>query len=112
MSELGYKRQLFTRCFALLLTRMIFAGYRPMVGRDGLKHMDLSLHFDGLAKDIDLCDSQGKYLEGAEAVEAHRPFGLFWESLHPDCYWGGDGTKVDGLKHDANHYSVTFGGRK
>lgn len=103
------KRILFTSLLPLLINKMIEAGFKPMIGRDGLKHMKNSLHFDGLAVDIDLNDKDGKYLTDAES---HRQFGIFWESLHPDAFWGGDGTKSDGLKHDANHYSITDGGRK
>ena len=112
MSELGDKRKLFTVCIVKILNKMIEDGMRPMIGRDGLKHMKNSLHFDGLAMDIDLCDHNGVYLEKQEAVNAHAPYGRLWESLHPDCYWGGEGEKKDGLKHDSNHYSVTMGGRK
>jgi hypothetical protein len=108
MSELGNKRQLFTRCTVALLTKMIADGYAPMIGKDGLKHMKNSLHYDGLAIDIDLT-KDGVYLSSSED---HKVFGVFWESLHPDCYWGGNGPKKDGLKDDGNHYSVTMGGRK
>lgn len=108
MSELGDKRKLFTRCVVKLLQKMLEDGYEPMTGKDGLKHMKGSLHYDGLAIDIDLT-KDGRYLG---KTEDHYPFGVFWESLHPDCFWGGNGPKEDGLKHDGNHYSVTYGGRK
>lgn len=108
-SELFEKRALFTRCVVLLLTKMLEDGYTPLIGKDGMKHMRLSLHFDGLAIDIDLFKPDGTY---CSTTEEHRPFGLYWESLHPDCFWGGNGLKEDGLKHDGNHYSVTMGGRK
>jgi hypothetical protein len=109
MSELGDLRKLFTRCVAQLLVEMLERNYQPMIGKDGLKHMKNSLHYDGLAIDIDLCDKDGKYLSD---TESHRRFGEFWENLHPLCYWGGNGLKEDGLKNDGNHYSVTCGGRK
>jgi hypothetical protein len=108
MSELGDKRKLFTKCVAQLLTQMIADGYDPMIGKDGLKHMKNSLHYDGLAIDIDLFKN-GEYLD---STDDHRYFGIFWESLHPDCFWGGNGLKKDGLSNDGNHYSVTMGGRK
>jgi len=108
MSELGDKRKLFTRCVAKLLQKMIDEGYDPMLGKDGLKHMSGSLHYDGLAVDIDLFKN-GQYLN---KTEDHKPFGYFWENLHKDCFWGGNGPKEDGLKHDGNHYSVTFMGKK
>jgi hypothetical protein len=108
MSELFDKRKLFTECYVKLLQKMMDDGKTPLIMKDGLKHMKNSLHYDGLAQDVDLFDGT-KYLS---STEDHRPYGLFWESLHPDCYWGGNGLKEDGLKNDGNHYSVTMGGRK
>lgn len=66
--------------------------------------MKNSLHYDGLAVDIDLFKN-GKYLD---KTEDHREFGEYWETLDKDCFWGGDGLKKDGLKWDGNHYSVTY----
>ena len=102
MSELGDLRKLFTRCAAQLLVRMLERNYQPMLGKDGLKHMKNSLHYEGLAVDIDLCDKNGKYLMN---TEDHEEFGEYWESLDPKCCWGG-------RFHDGNHYSVTYQGRK
>ena len=102
MSELGDLRKLFTRCAAQLLVKMLDRNYQPMIGKDGLKHMKNSLHYDGLAIDIDLCDRNGKYLMN---TEDHEEFGEYWGSLDPKCCWGG-------RFNDGNHYSVTFGGRK
>ncbi len=107
-NDLGKSRELFTCCLALLLTNMIDSGYNPRIGKDGLKHMPSSLHYDGLAADIDLF-KEGKYLT---ATNDHRPFGEYWENLHPLCFWGGDGKKSDGLRYDGNHYSVTYQGKK
>ena len=109
MSELGNKRKKFTKFLVLLLTNMLNAGYKPMIGKDGLKHKDGSLHFEGLAEDIDLCDSTGNYLT---STEDHKRFGEFWKSLDPDCRWGGDFKDDKGdPKPDGNHYSITYGGR-
>jgi hypothetical protein len=108
MSELGNLRRLFSRCVCLLLAKMLEDGYEPMIGKDGLPHMKNSLHYDGLAIDIDLT-KDGKYLA---STADHRPFGLYWESLHELCFWGGNGVKDDGLKNDGNHYSITYQGRK
>lgn len=107
-NDLGKRRELFTRCLILLLAKMIDEGYDPRIGKDGMKHMKNSLHYDGLAADVDLFKN-GKFLV---ATEDHKMFGEYWESLHPLCFWGGDGKKQDGLKHDGNHYSVTFLGKK
>ena len=108
MSELGDKRKLFTKCVCKLLQVMLEAGYEPMLGKDGLKHMANSLHFDGLAVDIDLTKN-GVYLD---KTSDHEVFGHFWEGLDADCFWGGNGLKQDGLKSDGNHYSVTYLGKK
>jgi hypothetical protein len=102
MSELGDLRKLFTRCATKLLTRMIEREYQPMLGKDGMKHMKNSLHYEGLAVDIDLCDKDGKYLVGSED---HKEFGEYWELLDPKCCWGG-------RFKDGNHYSITYMGRK
>ena len=108
MSELGAKRKLFTKCVYRLLGVMLEAGYEPMLGRDGEKHMEHSLHYDGLAWDIDLTKN-GVLLD---KTEDHEVFGRYWEGLDADCFWGGNGEKQDGLKNDGRHYSVTMGGRK
>ena len=101
MSEIGDKRRLFTWALAKLLEKMLDSGYGPMLGKDGLKHMANSLHFDGLAADIDLT-KDGFYLSDGKD---HAQFGEYWKTLNKDCTWGGD-------FGDPNHYSVTLGGRK
>ena len=103
MNELGDKRKLFTRLFAKLIQKMVDLEFQPMNGRDGQPHMQNSLHYEGLAMDVDLCDSDGAYLD---KTEYHKQFGDYWKSLHPDCRWGGDFKKPDG-----NHYSITYGER-
>jgi hypothetical protein len=83
---------------------MISLGYQPMVGRDGLKHKIGSLHYQGLAVDIDLCLSI-PYIDGTYTTksEDHKIFGEYWKSLDKDCRWGGDFKNTDG-----NHYSLTY----
>ncbi len=101
MSELFDKRAKFTELIMHLIQHMIECGYTPLLGKDGLKHMSNSLHYDGLAVDIDLF-KDGKYLSD---TESHRQFGEFWEQLDKDCCWGG-------RFKDGNHYSVTYQGKK
>lgn len=89
------------RCkFTLLLSHLIQEmdrnGYHPAIGRDGLKHKEKSLHYDGLAVDIDLYDAEGRYLT---RTEDHLQFGEYWENLDPKCTWGGRWS-------DGNHYSL------
>jgi hypothetical protein len=100
MSELWTRRALFTRLLPLLINKMISDGYVPLLGKDGLKHKQGSLHFEGLAKDIDLFLDE----EYQDQTEQHKQFGEYWESLHPDCRWGGRFS-------DGNHYSVTYLGK-
>lgn len=102
MGELRDKRALFTSLLPRLIDKMIEDGYAPLLGKDGLKHMANSLHYEGLAVDIDLFKGDA-YLTG---TGDHLVFGKFWESLDVACRWGGRFTKPDG-----NHYSVTFKGR-
>lgn len=44
------------------------------------------------------------------ATEHYRVLGLFWESLHRLCYWGGSTNRPgDRLKHDGGHFAVIHG---
>jgi hypothetical protein len=101
MSELFDKRSKFTVYLADLINFMLSKGYTPLHGKDGLKHMKNSLHYEGLAVDIDLF-KDGRYLV---STEDHRQFGEYWESLDSECAWGG-------RFKDGNHYSISFQGRK
>ena len=83
MSELFDKRAKFTALMVQLLAFMISEDYTPLLGKDGLKHMAGSLHFDGLAEDIDLF-KDGVYLD---KTEDHKQFGEHWKILYPDCRW-------------------------
>lgn len=103
MSDLSIRRKLFTKLLPRLIDKMIEDDYQPMIGKDGEKHMLLSLHYEGLAVDIVLT-KDGKILD---KTEDHTVFGVFWESLSPLCCWGGRFSSPDG-----GHYSVTYGGRK
>jgi len=103
MSELFDKRALFTSLLPMLIEEMIFKGHTPLIGKDGLKHMKNSLHYEGLAVDIDLF-KDGVYLS---KTEDHQQFGNFWKKLNPLCRWGGD---FKG-NPDGNHYSIFYQGR-
>jgi hypothetical protein len=100
MSELSEKRKLFTSLIPRLIDKMIADGFEPCLGKDGLPHMKNSLHFEGLAVDIDLFKSDVYLSNTAD----HQPFGEYWESLSVSCRWGG-------RFKDGNHYSVTYLGR-
>jgi len=68
-------------------------------------HMNGSLHYSGCAGDPALYKN-GVYLVRSED---YQELGEYWESLDPDCKWGG-------RWGDGNHFSFApfeiFGGRK
>lgn len=66
--------------------------------KKGIKN---SLHCDRLAIDFNLFKN-GKYMTKSEDF---LELGMFWESLHPLCRWGGHFS-------DGNHFSITHNGRK
>lgn len=69
------------------------ADYLHSVGK-GVKN---SYHEQKLAIDLNLF-KDGVYLS---STEDHEQFGRYWESLDPECTWGGDFKRKDG-----NHYSM------
>jgi hypothetical protein len=69
---------------------------------DGV-HMPSSLHYTRLAIDLNLF-IRGVYITRSDDM-AWIDLGSFWKGLDPSCSWGGD-------FGDANHFSVTFGGRR
>ena len=111
---LGDKQRLFTRLIADLLEFAHSRGYEITFGdafRDSRLHGAVgekkgyghknSNHKNKLAIDLNLF-LNGKYLT---ADKDHEPLGLYWESLHPLCRWGG-------RFKDGNHYSLEHNGMK
>lgn len=110
---LGEKQRLFTRLIGLLIAEAYRLGYELTFGEalrtqaqaitNATKGVGISnsLHLDRLAVDFNLF-KDGVYLKD---TSAHEPLGLYWESLHPLCAWGG-------RFGDGNHYSLQHGGRK
>ena len=110
---LRQKQSLFARLVADLIVFAYVSGYELTFG-EAYRSMEeaarlaslgtgivKSLHTSRLAIDLNLF-KDGKYLS---STESHRPLGEYWESLHPDCRWGGH-------FNDGNHYSITYGGRR
>lgn len=93
---LRQKQSKFAKMVPLLILFAYEKGYEVTFGdawaHDG--HKDGSFHYKRLAIDLNLF-RDGRYLR---STKAHEPLGLFWESLDPDCSWGG---RFD----DGNHYS-------
>lgn len=66
-------------------------------------HLTRGLHYSRLAADMNLF-IKNEYISDGDH-EAWGILGQFWESLDPLCTWGGRFS-------DANHFSVTHGGKK
>jgi len=66
-------------------------------------HKVNSNHYIRLAIDLNLF-KDGEYLQD---TMAHKPFGEYWESLHPLCRWGGRiNPKTKKSYGDGNHYAL------
>lgn len=96
----------FTSLVARLILHIEGRGYEA--AGDFLKRckecpvgMETSLHKDGLAIDFNL------YKDGVWLPNTgdHAEFGQYWESLHPNCSWGG-------RFNDGNHYSFMIDNRR
>ena len=110
--KLGDKQRLFTRMIANLLEFAHTRGYEVTLGdayRDPRLHGQVgekkayghknSCHKLRLAIDLNLF-KDGEYLT---SDKDHEPLGLYWESSHPLCRWGG-------RFNDGNHYSFEHNG--
>lgn len=89
----------FVKAVALLILYVYEKGYKLSFGDALAKtgHKENSLHYAGLAIDLNLFKGD-TYLT---RTEDHEELGKFWESLHPNCRWGGNFSRRDG-----NHYEM------
>jgi hypothetical protein len=100
----------FGEYIVILLQKMLHAGYRFTFGdfadsdKDG-GHSEVSLHYLRLAADINLFKLVNGKWTYCTLSSDHEEFGKYWESLDPECAWGG-------RFNDGNHYSITYKGRK
>lgn len=111
---LGEKQRLFMSLLPKLLMYAYEKGYELTLG-DGYRDPRVfgevgdkkgygrsrSVHKQRLAIDLNLF-KHGKYLS---QTEDHKSLGNYWETLHPDCRWGG-------RYQDGNHYSMEYQGRQ
>tara|TARA_R110000868_G_scaffold20415_4_gene86417 strand:+ start:4127 stop:4471 length:345 start_codon:yes stop_codon:yes gene_type:complete len=111
---LGEKQRLFTRLIGKLIEYAYNTGYELTFG-DAYRSPEQaklnaaagkgivnSLHCERLAIDLNLFRN-GKYLTDSAD---YKLLGEYWESLGPDCAWGGRFSKPDG-----NHFSIRHAGR-
>ena len=88
--------------FAFNLWTFVLPLLKPILSKKRYKwllakaHSKRSFHYKKVAIDLHLF-KDGKYLE---KTDDHAFLGEYWESLHPDCTWGGRFKRKDG-----NHYS-------
>jgi len=73
------------------------------MNHQGTGHMKNSLHYLGLAQDINFF-IKGKYI--TTDCPEYQDLGRLWKSLHPLARWGGDFKSKD-----LNHFSVEHEGR-
>jgi len=102
---LGEKQRLFMKLLPRLIDKIYEEEYECSGGdlwskEEYKAHKKNSCHYIRLADDLNLF-KDGIYLTD---TLAHKPFGEFWESLHPLCRWGG-------RFNDGNHYSIEHEGR-
>jgi hypothetical protein len=112
--RLGDKQKLFAKLIPRLIDYAYEQGYEVTFGdayRDPRLHGQVgekkgyghrsSAHKQRLAIDLNLF-LDGKFLT---QTDDHAVLGKYWESLHPDCRWGG-------RFNDGNHYSMEHNGVK
>ena len=110
---LGQAQKKFSKLFAQLILWSFDKGYEVVLGEvfrtpqqaawyaaKG-KGIANSLHTVCLAADINLFKN-GSYLTQSEE---YQELGLYWESLDPNCNWGG---RFD----DGNHFSYSWFGMR
>lgn len=121
---LRQKQSLFSRLY-FEFGSWIFShqGWEVTLGesfdKDKMGHMKYSLHYIGLAADINLFVN-GYYMEGySDTFKVTNPvrkiatgpewtiLGNKWKSMHSLCRWGGDFDSKD-----YNHFSIEHEGRK
>ena len=108
MSQLGNRQRILMRCLPRLIDEIHNRGYEctggdlyrdkrvfGVMGEAKGYGSPSSNHKERCAIDINLF-MNGLFLTG---TEDHRPMGEYWESLDPQCRWGG-------RFNDGNHYEV------
>ncbi len=115
METLRQKQSRFVRLVGLLIEESYRQGFeltfaeayrtpeQAKLNQQAGRGISNSLHTSRLAIDLNLF-KDGVFLPDSTS---HLPLGIFWESLAPDCRWGGRFKRPDG-----NHYSIEHNGVK
>lgn len=108
MGKLRKKQSSFVKKVALLILYAYEQGYELTFGDAYAKggHMVGSLHYSRLAIDLQLFKN-GVYLT---ETKDYAQIGAFWESLSPECVWGGsfgESKKGAGDGYDGNHFQFS-----
>ena len=113
MSELLSKQFEFCEKLAILIQIIHSMGYRVKFAPDSEKHMDGSLHYKSLAKDLLLFkEINGKWEWLSHSLD-YKPVGERWEQMGGS--WGGrfdESYPGAGDGRDGNHFSIAYGGVK
>lgn len=109
--KLTDRQELFARNVSALIIYIFGQGFKCTLGeayrteeqakiyaKQGKGIID-SLHCKRLAIDLNIFSPSGTYLIDSEL---YKPFGIFWENLHPDNVWGGRWAK----RPDGNHFQM------
>ena len=112
MSELLDKQFRFCEMISDLIPIIRGMGYFVKFAPDGQKHMVNSLHYQSLAKDLQLfkADDSGKLHYLTHTLD-YKPVGEAWEAMGGD--WGGrfgESQPGAGDGHDGNHFSLEHEG--
>lgn len=111
---LSEMQRAFVKRIGMLINFAYKAGYELTFGDGKAKsgHMPGSLHYIGLAQDLNLF-KDGVYLTKSED---HLPLGEYWEDIGNEqvpTRWGGRFKDEEGNPDpDGNHYSVEWEGKK
>jgi hypothetical protein len=102
VSELLQRQQKFVQLLAKLIEYVYLSPrWRMTFGDERAHHMPNSLHYSGLAKDLNLF-VDGQYIQGNDV--AWDSISRYWKSLDPSCRWGGDIAEGPSAG-DFNHFS-------
>lgn len=112
--KLGEKQELFMQLLPALINKAHDLGFKIRGGdlfRDPRVHgkmgTKIAYGYKNSAHKLKIAIDLNLFLDGEFMSETddHKQLGIWWESLHPLCRWGG-------RFNDGNHYSLEHNGNK